>query len=120
MMIGPEPITSTWRKSVRRGTSAPFHYWRESAHLYGNYGVLPYRHARSRVAMSLLACHEFDELVEQIFRIVRTGGGLRVVLHRKRPSVSEPEAFHHAVVGAGMTDHRRTERCVEGLPSFPF
>ena len=53
MTIGPEPITSTWLRSV--ATSA----------------------------LAFLPCHQVDELVEQVLRIVRAGRGLRVVLNRK-------------------------------------
>ena len=47
MTIGPEPITKTWLRSVRRGTSALLAR-RESAQLYRIYGVSLYKHARSR------------------------------------------------------------------------
>src|SRR5882757_6707296 len=109
MTMGPEPITSTCCRSVRRGTSAPFP-WREGPQMYTVYGVSLYKHGRSR---SWATAHQVDELVEEVFRVVRTGGGLRVVLHRKRAPVTEFDALDHPVVGAGVADDGRAERCVE-------
>lgn len=84
--------------------------------MHTDYGVPAYIRARSS---SLASLHQVDELVEQIFRIVRPGGGLGVVLHRKSPSINEFDAFDHAVVGAGVAHHGRAERGVEGLTRLP-
>ncbi len=43
-----------------------------------------------------------------------------MVLHRKRPPVNELDAFDHTVVGAGVADHRGTERGGEGLARLPL
>ncbi len=104
----------------RRGTSALLS-GREGAQLYGIYGVSMYKHARSRRCGVIGAGrHQVDELVEQVLRVVRAGGGLRVVLHRKRPSITESDALDDAVVGAGVADDGPAERRVEGLAGLPF
>ena len=59
--------------------------------------------------------HQGREPVEQIRRIVRTRRGLGVVLHRERPPVEQSHALHDAVVGAGVADLGRAERCLELL-----
>ena len=46
---------------------------------------------------------------------MRSSRGLRVVLHRKSSPVNKFDTLNDAVVGAGMTDHRRAERRVEPL-----
>ena len=47
------------------------------------------------------------------FHVVRTGRGLRVVLHREGAPVEQRNTFHHTVVGAGVADHGAAERGVE-------
>ena len=64
--------------------------------------------------------HQVDELVEQVFRVVRTGRGLGVVLHRERTPVNESDAFDDAVVGAGVAHFGGAERGVEPLPRLAF
>src|ERR1700749_3815050 len=116
MTIGPEPITRTWLRSVRRGTSASLS-WRERAQMYSYYGVSLCKWGRSR---SLRACHQVDEAIEEELAIVRAGGALRVVLHRECAPVNEFDALHPTVVGAGVADDRGAEWRVEGLARLPL
>ena len=51
---------------------------------------------------------------------MRAGRGLGVVLHRERPAIEEFDAFHGAVVGAGVADHRGAEVGIEALPRLPL
>ena len=51
---------------------------------------------------------------------MRAGRGLRVVLHRKGPSINKFDTFDDTVVGAGVADDRRAERRVEPLARLAF
>ena len=46
----------------------------------------------------------FDEIVEQIVRIVRTGRGLRMVLHAEHGVAAMPEAFQRLIVQIHVRD----------------
>src|SRR6476660_9730388 len=122
MTIGPEPITSTWLRSLRRGISAfpsqaggphrvgPRASWGRPCLHATRRGNL-YKSGRPRLPCgptrekaSLLPRHQIDELVEQVIRVVWAGSGLWVVLHRKRSPVNEFDDLDDPVVGAGMAD----------------
>ena len=60
--------------------------------------------------------HQLDEPVEQVGGVVRSGGGLRVVLDAEGRHVQRPHALHTAVVRAGVGDLGGAERGVEPLP----
>src|SRR5690348_14910314 len=110
MTIGPEPITRTWLRSVRRGTSALLS-GREGAQMctvLRRVGVQTRTFAGGTA--SSMGRHQVYELVEQVLRVVRTGRGLWMVLHRKGPPVNEFDPFHHSVVGAGVAYHCGAER----------
>src|SRR6476620_1126058 len=136
MTIGPEPITSTWFTSLRRGISAspsqavgphrvgPRASWGRPCLHATRRGNL-YKSGRPRLPCGptrekalLLSCHQVDELVEQVVRVVWAGSGLRMVLHRKGSPINEFDALDDPVVGAGMADDRGTERGVKRLAGF--
>ena len=119
MTIGPEPITSTWLRSVRRGISGPLGASVRNAGKYARVGGTT-RTLAQCWATSAPPLHQVDELVEQVVRVVRAGRGLRVVLHRERPPVNEFDALDDAVVGAGVADLGGAERGVEPLPRLAF
>src|SRR5665647_3372268 len=48
--------------------------------------------------------HELDEAVEEVGRVVRTGGGLGVVLNREGRDVKAFQPLHHVVVEADVRD----------------
>src|SRR5665647_1122289 len=48
--------------------------------------------------------HELDEAVEEVDRVVRTGGSLRVVLNREGRNIKAFQPLHHVVVEADMRD----------------
>src|SRR5512145_1535121 len=96
MTIGPEPMTRTLSMSLRFGTSG---------HLSAGRAVPAGRVPRR---------HEVHEPVEQVRRIVRTGRGLRVVLHRERleraGGVTKLEPLDHVVVEAHVAHARLAVR----------
>ena len=79
MMMGPEPMIRMRWRSLRRGISESC--WP---------GV---RHA-----------HQFDEVVEEIERIVRAGRGFGVVLHAERRVVAVTETFERLVVEVHVSE----------------
>src|SRR6478609_4449988 len=117
MTIGPEPITNTWLRSVRRGiTRTSGALCREPPCLYATRREYVYKSGRSPQETSVVfPCHQVDELVEQVFSVVWTRGRLRVVLHRKGAAVNEFDSLDDAVIGAGVADLCGTERGVELL-----
>src|ERR1017187_4580035 len=48
--------------------------------------------------------HEGDEIVEEVVRIVRAGGGLGVILHAEDRMTAMPEAFERLVVEVHVGD----------------
>ena len=80
MTIGPDPMTSTDRRSSRLG-----------------------------MRTSPGAVHQRAELVEQPGRVVRARRGLGVVLHAERRPVQQPQALDHAVVEVDVGDLGRAE-----------
>src|SRR5258705_8009833 len=72
--MGPEPMTSTCRRSSRLGMF-----------------------------------YELPEAVEEVVGVVRSGRGLRVVLHREGRYVERAEPFDHVVVQADVAHLDRTE-----------
>ena len=52
----------------------------------------------------LVLRHEFDEIVEQIMRIVRTRRGFRVILHAEHRLAAVAEAFQRLVVQIHVRD----------------
>src|SRR6476469_1105141 len=117
MTIGPEPITNTWLRSVRRGiTRASGARCRERPCLYATRREYVYKSGRSPQETSVVfPCHQVDELVEQVFSVVWTRGRLWVVLHRKGAAVNEFDSLDDAVIGAGVADLCGAERGVELL-----
>src|ERR1700675_5103997 len=53
---------------------------------------------RWALLIALAAAHQVDEAVEQVVRIVRAGGGLRVVLHREDRQLPVSHALRGPVV----------------------
>src|SRR5690606_22798811 len=124
MTIGPEPITSTDERSVRRGMVvyspvsdrgadgvATVARWarRWSAERSGS-------GARGRAGVPG-GGHHLDEGVEQVGGVVRTGGGLGVELDAERGAVQQSQPLDHVVVEADVADLgaavRGVERAVE-------
>ena len=48
--------------------------------------------------------HEFDEVVEEVVRIVRPGRGFRVILHAEDRLAAMAEAFERLVVQIDVRD----------------
>src|SRR5688572_10937390 len=91
MTIGPDPMTSTRLRSVRRGIS----------------------YKRSFVTFDLFEpswlpnsplLHGFEKLTEQVIGVVRARRRLGMILHRKNRLVRVAETFDGAVVQVGVRD----------------
>src|SRR5215213_8522002 len=96
MTIGPLPITRMDLISVRRGiTRSPVERARRT--LCIRVLLLPTKQALLRRALGRrillrrirsVGCHQVNKTIEEVAGVVRPGGGLWVVLHRKGPQPS--------------------------------
>src|SRR5688572_4059537 len=127
--MGPEPMMSIFRTSVRFGIRTPprclfslvhgvhgtrfghIAYWRSVCSVVARKerrpSVRPLHDgelARSELAL-LGVVHHLPELVEEMVRVPRAGAGLGVVLHREDGQGFVPDGLDDAVVGALLPDH---------------
>src|SRR4051794_11053663 len=98
MTIGPDPMTRTDSISVRRGLTR------------ASPSPSAVIHGRSRAPR-----HQVAERVEQPRRVVRSGRGLRVVLHAERRYVATTQTFDDVVVQVDVADLRATVGSIERL-----
>src|SRR5262245_49263345 len=92
--MGPEPMTSTERRSSRLGTARLF--------------ASPVPALRARLLL-----HEGTERVELFGRIVRSRRGLRVILDAERGRVRQPDPLDHTVIEVDVADLSLAEGCVK-------
>src|SRR4029078_3430116 len=120
MTIGRKPIPSACLRCVRRGIPrASGALCRERPCLHATRREYVYKSGRSPEKTSVVfPCHQGDELGEQVFSVVRTRGGLRVVLHRKGAAVNKFDSLDDAVIGAGVADLCGVERGGELLATL--
>src|SRR5689334_16960551 len=59
--------------------------------------------------------HEGTELVEQVYRVVRAGGGFGMVLDAEGGAVEQPDALDYAVVEVDVAHYRLAEGGAEWL-----
>src|SRR5687767_9809727 len=82
MTMGPEPRTRTRFRSVRLGID----------------------HGQPRRTRRSPFLHGFEELLEEIVGVVRSGGGFGVVLHGEDRLIRMPESLDRAVVKIQVRD----------------
>src|SRR5579863_9999488 len=106
--MGPDPMTSTERRSSRLGMAFP-----RSA---GPAPALCLSRPRAPRPPPLCArpLHQRAERVELPGGVMRARRGLRVVLDAERGRVEQPESLDHAVVEVDVADLGPAERRVEG------
>src|SRR5215467_6575852 len=92
--MGPEPMTSTERRSSRFGTARP------------SASAAPARRARPLL-------HEGAERVELPGRIVRPRRGLRVILDAECGRIQQPDPLDYPVIEVDVADLGPAEGCVE-------
>ena len=82
-----------------------------------------YAHSRFKLPARLGLINKFGELVEKVFRIVRTGRGLGVVLHTEDRNGIAAQALHRAVIQVDMRNlcirRQRLRVNREPIETFP-
>src|SRR5690242_2102741 len=103
MTIGPEPMTRMCAMSVRFGIrllpTVTFLGSALAPLLGPPLGVPPLAGEALRCSLAV-AFEQLNEPIEEIRRVVRSGRGLRVVLHAERARVAGSQTLDHVVVKA--------------------
>src|SRR4051794_19639454 len=113
MTMGPEPMMRMRWRSSRRGTSGPPISTRSNGGHRDDAEktmetlrflcVLRVSALNRRLTLSILL-HQLRELVEEVVRVMRAGGGFGVVLHAEDRVIAVAEAFERLVIQIDVSD----------------